>query len=251
MSVILLSKISSGNDFIKKSWLWFCWILLFVNFAYLVLIDFWAAWVIVIIGTGILLGIVIAERFFRERGNWLTLPLLTVFLSLAFLGLNIHKFLSISISIPKEVLLSFSASFKTITSAFFANPIFGSGPGNFWHDFNLYKGEEFLSSSFWNLRFAKSHSAILENISSLGVLGFLAMAAFFGMFFLISYHLLKKQHSDSSSNLSAGVVSGARPSRYFLLFFIGASVWFLAGILYESSITLHFYLWLFIAFVFF
>ncbi len=247
ISVILLSKVSSDNLFTKKGWVVFCWFLLFVNFAYLVLIDFWAAWVIVIIGTGIFLGFVIVERFFRERGNWLTLPLLIVFLSLAFLGLDIHKFLSIRIS--QEVLLAFPTSLKTIVSAFFANPIFGSGPGSFWYDFSSYKGEEFLASSFWNLRFVKSHSAFLENISSLGVLGFLAMVAFFGVFFLVSYYLLKKQRSDLLPNVSTSVVSGARYNHYFLLFFIGASVWFLARILYEDSITLNFYLWLFMALV--
>lgn len=248
MSVILLSKVPSDNDFIKKTWIYFCWILFVANFAYLVLIDFWVAWLIVIIGTGILLGVVIIERFFRERGNWLILPLLITFLSLSFWGLNIHKFLSISI--PKEVQLAFSASLKTIVRAFLANPIFGSGPGNFWYDFNLYKGEEFLSSSFWQLRFAKSHSAFLENISSLGVLGFLAMTAFFGMFFLISYYyLLKKQRLDSPQNIVTGIIPGARQNHYFLLFFIGASVWFLAGILYENSVTLNFYLWLFMALV--
>ena len=71
MSAILLSKSSFDNDFIKKSWMWFCWILLFVNFAHLVLVDFWVAWVIVIIGTGILLGIVIAERFFANGATGL------------------------------------------------------------------------------------------------------------------------------------------------------------------------------------
>ncbi|OWK27376.1 MAG: hypothetical protein US76_04045 [Parcubacteria group bacterium GW2011_GWA2_38_13b] len=245
VSVILLSKISSNNDFVKKGWVWLCWILLFVNFAYLILIDFWAAWIIVIVGVGILLGIIIAGRFFRERGNWLSLPLLMAFLSLAFWGFNIHKLLSISIS--REVLLAFPVSLKTIANAFFANPIFGSGAGNFWYDFNLYKGEEFLSSPFWNIRFMKSHSAFLENISSLGIFGFLAMVAFFAMFFLVSYYLLKKQHSDPLPDVSMGVIPGARRNYYFLLFFIGTSVWFLAGIVYENSVVLSFYLWFFMA----
>jgi tetratricopeptide (TPR) repeat protein len=68
--------------------------------------------------------------------------------------------------------------------------IIGSGPGTYLYDFSKYKPVEFNNSSFWNMRFDKAGSEILEKVSTIGALGtlsYLLIIAFVMVMFLKSF----------------------------------------------------------------
>ena len=52
--------------------------------------------------------------------------------------------------------------------------IIGSGPGTYLYSFSKFKPVEFNNNTFWNIRFDKAGSEILEKVSTIGILGTLS-----------------------------------------------------------------------------
>ncbi|NOQ68081.1 tetratricopeptide repeat protein [Patescibacteria group bacterium] len=52
--------------------------------------------------------------------------------------------------------------------------VIGSGPGTYLYNFSKFKPAEFNNNAFWNIRFDKAGSEILEKVSTVGILGTLS-----------------------------------------------------------------------------
>ncbi|MCK4891052.1 MAG: hypothetical protein KAS78_00135, partial [Candidatus Pacebacteria bacterium] len=52
--------------------------------------------------------------------------------------------------------------------------IIGSGPGTYLYNFSKFKPSEFNNSAFWNIRFDKTGSEVLEKVSTIGIFGMLS-----------------------------------------------------------------------------
>lgn len=78
-------------------------------------------------------------------------------------------------SLTPDLRLGFASSWKVSVSAFRDSPFLGTGPGTYLFDFTQYKGSEHNSSRFWNVRFDNAHNQFLQNLATLGSLGFLAL----------------------------------------------------------------------------
>ena len=129
----------------------------------------------------------------------------------------------------------------------------GSGPGTYLYNFSKFKPAEFNNGVFWNLRFDKAGSEILEKVSTLGVFGILSYLAIIvlamGMFLKMMFRKdLRWFHSGSSPVEPECETSAKRfhspigtmePASFIYLF----AAWFgllLFQFLYIESITIKF-----------
>ena len=111
--------------------------------------------------------------------------------------------------------------------------IIGSGPGTYLYNFAKYKPAEFNNSNFWNLRFDKAGSEILEKISTLGVLGTLSYLIIIvlvtGMFLKVMFRKIPLTPFDKGGNI------------YLFAAWLGL---LLFQFLYLESTTIKFVFWL-------
>ena len=168
----------------KKSLLYF---LLAGCLGLLALIDFTLAWLVLIISLTCFLGLAFWQRIFREDINKLALTVLVLTFGLVFFFANpLLSFLSQSDffnQLPREVALTPQASWRIALNSLRAEPLFGSGLGNFNYNFSKFKPANFWQDIFWQIRMAKSGNFTAELMATSGALGFLSWLAMILLFF--------------------------------------------------------------------
>ncbi|MFH1583108.1 MAG: tetratricopeptide repeat protein [Candidatus Falkowbacteria bacterium] len=140
----------------------------------LALINFYLSWVMLIIGAGLLVIFRFLEvefNFKKILNYYLLIPatlMLAAFLMLAAPQANPAKII-LGRELPKEARLDYKTSVLITKNALIANPILGSGPATFSHDFSLYRPTEFNQNDYWQIRFDKSSSHFLEMLATTGL----------------------------------------------------------------------------------
>lgn len=81
------------------------------------------------------------------------------------------------------------------TSSLAERPILGSGLGTYYYDFFKYKSVDFNYSGNWTLGFNKAYNEVLEKISTIGLLGFLAYCILAVLAFLLLAKTMKLEKS--------------------------------------------------------
>lgn len=145
-----------------------------VILADLTLLNGFTFWPVAIVGMVIVTMFFLA-KIIKVRNNNIAIPLI-VFLVLVIL-LVLGNFNLFKIDLPAEISLSRQASIAITKSALLENPIFGSGPGTFYYDFSKFKSIDFNSSPLWNARFEGASGAVFEFLSTIGILGTVAIIA--------------------------------------------------------------------------
>ena len=143
----------------------------FVTLFLLLAIDFWALWVLVLIGAGILFmfGILRAQEF--PQTSRFILPMLMVVLAVFFLFLP----RPINLSLPVEVTPTVSSSLDITQETFREHSyLFGSGPGTYAFDYAQFRAEDINQTAFWDVRFDRAHSYFLTLLTTSGIVGALA-----------------------------------------------------------------------------
>ncbi|MDD2696896.1 MAG: tetratricopeptide repeat protein [Candidatus Pacebacteria bacterium] len=200
VSVFLIGKIITTESKTKKGGGFGTYFLLFLILILLVIIDFTAAWLVILASLALFLVIVLWKRTFKQDVNKLLLPILFVVLSAAFLFINSSPLqdLVLRYQLPREQVItqpeSWSIGFKgaveNVKSGFL-----GSGTGTFHYDFSKFRAPEFNQSILWQIRFDRGGSHISEILGTMGFLGILSYLALIGVFFLISYLFLQQNRS--------------------------------------------------------
>jgi len=138
------------------------------------LINFYLSWIILILGALLLIIFRLLEygRSFKKILNYyLLIPVVLMFagiLMLALPNVNPAKII-LAGPLPREAMLDYKTSALITKNVLSKNPIFGSGPATFSHDFSLYRPAEFNQSNYWQIRFDKSFSQFLEILATLGI----------------------------------------------------------------------------------
>jgi len=208
-------------------------LLLFASVVLLILIDFWPAWVV--LGSVLLVLLIISfwTRMFRERVNVLILPIILLLIVGAGLATDLTfvrtQFGDSSGDLPQEAILDYKTAWLVSLQALKDEPVFGSGPGTFFANFSKFKPVEFNENRFWNIRFDKGPSQILEMIGTVGILGMLSYLALVVMFLLIMFLGIRRM---KDSKLILPILLA-----WFALLF--------GQIVYLQSTVLAFYFWLF------
>ncbi len=135
--------------------------------AYLVLIGWWVAWLVVLIGSGLLLLFVfIYAGTFRSIGH-LMMPLLTFVLALLFLLVKTP----IAARVPVEVSPNQQASVQIAQNTLRDSPAFGSGPATYFADYARYRPLSLNKTVLWNVHFDRAASFALTQVATLGIVG--------------------------------------------------------------------------------
>jgi len=208
----------------------------------LIWINFQAAWLALGAVMLILLVTALWSRLFREKVNLLILPVVLILVSVAgltgFVGQakSLSGLDSISESLPKEVILDYQTAAQVSWRGFREHPVLGSGPGTFLTDFAKFKPTQFNENRFWNIRFEKGPSQLMEMFNTTGLLGVLGYLAVISIFILIIFTFLRQT--------AKGGVVPAEQAVTILSFFFFWSALLLGQFVYLGNTVLFFYFWL-------
>lgn len=191
MIVFSVGKILIGERKKSKLSLFINYLLLVAAAVLLLIIDFSAAWIVLLVTLGLFTGFALWKRIFRENVNRLLLPIFLIALAIFCLATDVTR--NILVTLPQEQVLSqgtsWSVSFKSLTSNV-KNGFLGSGPGTFFQDFTKFKSEKFNQSWLWQIRFDRAGSYIAEVMATMGFFGILSYLALIVIFLTISYFLI-------------------------------------------------------------
>lgn len=210
----------------------------------LVVINFRDAWIVLAITMFVLILLAFWTRVFREKVNLLVAPITILLICLVYL-LNLPGkvgFLSdaffVRNDLPREVLLDWGASGKVAWESVKEHPITGSGPGTYLADFAKAKPVAFNETAFWNIRFDRSGSHLLELAGSMGIVGLLSYFLVAAIFLLIGIILFSRSKIASLSKYHL---------RWVFPLVLGWLTLFFAQIFYWQSTAAAFFFWLFTA----
>lgn len=216
----------------------------------LFIINFSSAWAVLGVTMFILLIMAFWTRLFRERVNLLTLPIILLLISGFYLfglpeKIGFLNDLNQLLPLPQELLLDSQVSRTVAWQSLKEYPILGSGPGTYIADFSKFKPVEFNSTDFWNIRFDRGPSHIMEMIGTMGILGILSYMMLLGVFLLIGLVFLSRKRLKAL--VSTYPISDKRhPISVFPLILAWLSL-LVAQFVYMQNTVLSFYFWLFMA----
>ncbi|MBU2068299.1 tetratricopeptide repeat protein, partial [Patescibacteria group bacterium] len=225
-------------------------VFLIVSLILLFLINFSAAWVVLGVTMFILLVMAFWTRIFRERVNLLTLPIILLLISTFYLfglpaKIGFLSDLDTLLPLPQELILDSGVARTVAWQSLKDYPVLGSGPGTYVADFVKFKPVEFNNDEFWNVRFDRGSSHIMEMIGTTGVLGILSYILILGIFLLIGLVFLsRKRLKVLSANYP--ISDRRHPISVFPLILAWISL-LVAQFVYMQNTVLSFYFWFFMA----
>lgn len=145
--------------------------------AYLMVIDWHVAWIVTLVGSGLLLVFVFVYASAFRNISHLVLPLLTFVLSLLFLFIRTP----LVSQVPIEVSPSQGASLRIAQETLRESPAFGSGPATYFSDFARYRSSALNQSVLWSVRFDRGASFALTTLATMGIVGALLWLLMIGL----------------------------------------------------------------------
>lgn len=242
---------------LEKKKIWLLRIIWFLAIIFLILVDFSPAW------WGLLVsGLWFFAIEFRKAGKIRNLnqrivfPCFLVILSAVFLILplgNVAYFVT-GRNLPEEVRLDYGHTALITFSSFKDHIILGSGLGTFSYDFSLYRPDSFNQSDFWQFRFDKGGSHILELLGTTGILGILSYFLILILLFYLFFIYVKKNRRDVVNFVSAEKneeENAEREENKFLTFSLSAALLSLIFLqfFYLADTSLLLLFWVILAFL--
>jgi len=166
--------------------------LLLTSLGLMIIIDFQASWIVLLVTTALLLGLSIGKRMFRENVNKLLLPIFLLIIALFGLFTNVTR--NFLVVLPQEQVLGqseswgvgFKGAIENVKSGFL-----GSGIGTFHYDFSKFRSSRFNQTSLlWQIRFDRAGNHLAEILGTMGFLGLISYIALIGFFLMISWFIL-------------------------------------------------------------
>lgn len=233
------------------------------------LIDFILAWIVLAIVLSFTMGIIIflnsrssqknivnVKQYFISTGLVVIISLVFIVSSLTFVNKDVqHNFTSSKVSsfarniilkdidnasregFTREVIIEKQTAMMIMKGSLKNHSLLGSGPGTYLYNFSKFRPAEFNNNIFWNIRFDKAGSEVLEKISTIGALGVLSYLLIIVFVIIIFVKTIFWFFGKSELKGSAEVMS-------FVYLF---SAWFgllLFQFFYLESTTTKFVFWL-------
>lgn len=170
--------------------------LLFVLYSY-------TSWIAIVVGFVFLLAYAFSHRVkFDEKWLWLPMLVLVLLLLLYMVGRVQHPL----VNFPDEARPNMKLSIEIMKGVLGDRMFFGSGPGTYSYDFSLYRPQEYNLQPLNALRFSQGAGFVFESVSTMGIIGALAV-----VFLVLSYintgAYLLAQKKDSEKLISLGLWS--------------------------------------------
>lgn len=156
-------------------------VLLALGALYIAALQFWALWIMLIVGCAVLVayGMIKTDRDLRI--TMLAVPMAAMVIGALFIFIRFP----FNLNLPAEVMPSLRASWNISREALASQPLFGSGPGTFLYDYTQFRSKDLNATDFWSVQFDRSASRILTMLATLGILGlasFLVMVIFLSIY---------------------------------------------------------------------
>lgn len=199
-------------------------------------VGYTVVWWAVLAGSIILIIFGVLKRNLFD-GRWMALPMF--FLAVAVFFILLNPQIPLISQKANEIFLSQNASFNISIKAIKERPFFGSGPGTFAYDFLKFKDPSFSQSSLWSVTFSQAGSKFLNDLSSEGVVGLIALLAlmglpiFYGVKFLIFDKMPKAEEGQKEAAINYWILT--------LGVFAVLTTETVAYFLYNANITLLFF----------
>jgi len=148
------------------------------------LMNYRVVWLGISLSAAVVLWIMLKNLnvSFEKDFKRLILPLFVFVLTLSFITINLPT----NISLPSEISLTNKATFdialKTLKEST-KNLLVGSGPSTFAYQYNLYRGVALNATDFWSTQFDQGGSIVLTFLTTLGIIGALAVLKILVVFF--------------------------------------------------------------------
>jgi putative inorganic carbon (hco3(-)) transporter len=217
----------------------------------IIMIDFRPAWISLGIVMLILLAVCFWTRILKEKVNLLFLPIVLLIISAigvftGWIGVGMQTAGLIAQPLPQEIILDNQTAKSVAWQSLKSYPVLGSGQGTFLFDFAKFKPVEFNQSAFWNIRFDKAPSHMLEVAATAGILGILSYASLLFVFLLVMLIFLSrikrnKLDSEAFGNNSASIL-------VFSLIFSWLAL-LTAQFFYPENSVLYFFFWFMMALI--
>jgi len=170
----------------------------------LFLVDYQLGWIALITATVVWLALI----FWKNEAvsfNWTLIPALALLLSL--IAWPVVTTALTQVSVPVEVNLSMSTSWKVALQNAKMSPILGTGPETFIYGFSKFKPENFNDSNFWAFRFDKASSELAQTLATTGYLGLAVYALVLLGSLYLAWVILKNKASATWYFGAAAAVS--------------------------------------------
>jgi len=175
----------------------------------LFLINFWVAWIMLLIGTAVILIFGINRREIFQV-HWLILPMVLLIVSLFFgvLKISIPVLPATPLEVSPSQIVTFNIAIQTLKDRIPISLLFGSGPSTFVFDYSKFKPSVINQTAFWGVRFVSGASEILDRLATTGILGLISFLGILGVFFFQAFKwLIKKTKTASPWVLGLGIFS--------------------------------------------
>ena len=206
LSIVLVLTVTTLAFIKKKIHLFALGLLAFLDFGLLFIINFNFAYLAVFLSLLLFLIISIKKRLFGAEVNKLSpTVILTMLCALLFFlnfqGKNLlyNELWKRNFTVPQEFLLDQKTNFDIVLRGINENPLFGSGLGNFLYSFSRFKPKSYLQTNYWNIRFDRGASHILELISTTGIIG--GFSYLLLILAILSFSLRKNQTDETKNYL--------------------------------------------------
>lgn len=186
LAVFLVGLILTKTDKGKIKTIFYC-LLLFASLGLMALIDFNAAWLVLLFTLSLLVALSLWKRIFKENVNRLLIPILLIIAAAVFIFYNPNFF-----NLPKEQVLPQAISWQVgLLSAVdnIKSGFLGTGIATFHYDFAKEKPLSVNQTWLWQIRFDRAGAHLAEILGTMGFLGLLSYLALIGMFLLVSWFL--------------------------------------------------------------
>lgn len=203
------------------------WVTLAVSTVAIAIVDFWAAWAAILLGTLLTVVITMIRRRSIGRPVQLIIPGVLCALSIALLIWPTP----VKFNLPAEVSPSASHSWQIARDVLRDRPLTGSGPGTWIYDYSHYRIPAVNLSQFWTYRFERGVSSLFTLIAMLGLVGVsLWLILLLSAIVKSAMHLVSEKNDD-------------RWQAYLTVFAGWATVTFTAFV-YNYNVAHHFAFWI-------
>lgn len=238
----ILLPLNVSFVFIARKWLaLILTIFVLVMVFALILINFWLAWLVLIIGSVIVFVFISLNLQKIAESRWITLPIALLIIALFFI-----TFRDVKTGLPGPPLslsLNYPAEISIVKESLPQSLIFGTGPGTFIYNYAKFKPKEINQTLFWNIRFERGASEVLDRLITTGILGLFSLFLIFGTFLYLGFRYLKDYQPEEDPLAKKGKTS----------WFLGLGIFsalagsILSQFLYQTNFTLMAVFWILLA----
>lgn len=169
-----------------------------------------------------------SKRFFTPNISFFVFVILLIIVALHKETARLVLDIGLNFS---TVSLSWPTTFSVVKDTLSASLLLGSGPNTFFHDLLLFKPDAVLNSPFWDAQFKYGVARVPGMIAETGILGSLALLAFFASFLYAGKNIFTyREHNIKRVLIISSFISAIYLWTHIILYSPGFLIFALASV---------------------